>query len=867
MNSDRREDVKYAHLERDKDGKIVASQLLTDHLINTGEYAADIGSEIECYYLSYLLGVLHDCGKSKHSFQRRILGLSNKNVNHSSAGTVYLWFRIKELKNEISNKGLNASVQRRELLFYVITAHHGLYDTIGQGQNIPGNFVSRIDDRMNLEEDKIAFQTEIHPFMVYDLEPEIIKRLGITLDELILRALEELDILIEKIENIVSKEKGKNVEIRERKAYEGFLTRLFLSILKTADCFDSSQWFQDNKVSELTKKGLTDIFSDYYKLTEARAANFAEIADKSPLNNVRTQLSELAQHHALKQEHGISQFEMPTGAGKTEAGLRYCVSNIKNFNKGRMIYTAPFLSVVEQSAQTIKNAVGEEFVLEHHSNVMNDEDGDQFDETLSDQSLYLPKSYMTDYWDAAIIVTTMVQFYNTLFAGRAANICRFCKLIDSTIVIDEIQSLPVDHIYCFNLMLNFLSYIMNANILLCSATQPPFDHPVLDYPVKFSAEKQIIPSNEVLGEDAINYSVFERSKVFPAWIQKPDSEDMEMDDVLDLLYEQMEWADSALCILNTKAAVKALFDKVRESFPDAKVVYLTTNLCAAHRLDTIRDMRQELLSIRDGSSLNQSKLICVTTSLIEAGVDVDFDVVIRSVTGADSIEQARGRCNREGFLEEGGKVFIIRLKEDNTDVTGLKDVYRRGLITTVFTNKQVQEVDVPLNMRQLTEDFYQKYFLENADDMILRIPRLNTCALELLSTNDSKVKAVGSREEQKTFKGKHRLLQSFNTASKEMKLIDQETKSLIVPYKNETLLEELMDAIDIRDFTQVKKLLKKLQRYTVNVPKWKEPDEECSFIYKESNLFDYGIYILRTENYDEVSGVNFRDASNDALLY
>jgi len=128
MNDMSHEGNKYAHSERDKDGKIVDFQLLTDHLINTGEYAAEIGSEIGCYYLSYLLGVLHDCGKSKHSFQRRILGLSNKNVNHSSAGTVYLWFKINELQNEIRSKGLNTSVQRRELLFYAITAHHGLYD-------------------------------------------------------------------------------------------------------------------------------------------------------------------------------------------------------------------------------------------------------------------------------------------------------------------------------------------------------------------------------------------------------------------------------------------------------------------------------------------------------------------------------------------------------------------------------------------------------------------------------------------------------------------------------------------------------------------------------------------------------------------
>ena len=684
-----------------------------------------------------------------------------------------------------------------------------------------------------------------------------------------------------KIEGLISDDKGTYVKKRERKVYEGFLIRLLLSILKTADCFDSAQWSEQNKITPLTKNDLSDIFTAYHRVTENRAANFAEDAGSNLLNKVRTQLSDLAQKHALEQSFGISQFEMPTGAGKTEAGLRYGVNNINYFKKGRLIYTAPFLSVVEQSAQSIKDVVaseniksisGEEFVLEHHSNVINDEDEHYIeeteDETEIDQKLYLPQSYITDYWDAAIIATTMVQFYNTLFAGKAANICRFCKLIDSTIILDEIQSLPVKHIYCFNLMLNFLSYIMKANILLCSATQPPFDHPKLAYPVKYSKEKQVIPSNDKLGKNTIDYSVFERSQVFPAWTPEQNNEYMEFTDVLELLSEQMKWANSALCVLNTKTAVKALFEKTQDYFPNARVVYLTTNLCAAHRLDCIQEMRRELKAIRIESTTRQPrKLICITTSLIEAGVDTDFDIVLRSVTGADSIEQARGRCNREGLLKEGGKVLILPLKEDNTNVKGLKDIYDRGLITTAFVKEQVQEDNKPLDMKQLTNDFYQKYFLENAKNMIGKIPSLKSSALELLSTNDSKVKAAESYANQNKFQSKHRLFQSFRTASQEMKLIEQETKSLIVPYKNEKLIENLMDAIDQFDFAEVKRLLKKLQRYTVNIPKCQQPDAQCSFIYKKSNLFDLGIYILQEEYYDAICGVQIDETINEALFY
>ncbi|MGI6349684.1 MAG: CRISPR-associated helicase Cas3' [Eubacteriales bacterium] len=865
--------VKLAHIMRDESGKTIAEQSLAEHLINTAQCAAEIGQEINCRHLSFLLGVLHDLGKCKKNFQQRVLGFMNQNVNHSSGGASYLQSKLEELRGEIGRRKLDEACRYREILFYVITAHHGLYDAIGEGRNISGKgkYVSRIEDRMALEEDKDALKTEIYPFVENELGPAISKELDISFDELILCALEELKCIVSKIEPLISVHVDSSIKIRARRVYEGFLTRLFLSILKTADCFDSMQFSQKDKITPLTKEKLNEIFSGYHDATERRAKKFAENVDSSPLNKVRMELSELAQNHALRQEHGISQFEMPTGAGKTETGLRYGVNNIKKFSKGRLVYMAPFLSIVEQSAQSIKNVVGEEFCLEHHSNVVNDEYESKLDEiqdeTKLDDQLYLPLSYVTDYWDAAIIVTTMVQFYETLFGERSANICRFCKLIDSTIIIDEIQSLPVRHIYCFNLMLNFLSQIMKANILLCSATQPPFDDEMrLAYPIRYAGEKRVVPSNEELeelGKDLINYSVFERSKVFPAWIHKENAEDMELDDVLDLLCEQIKWANSALCILNTKGAVKTLFEKVEEKFPEARVFYLTTNLCAAHRFDLIKEMRAVLKSIREGSSTKQDKLICVTTSLIEAGVDVDFDVVLRSITGADSIEQARGRCNREGLLRKGGKVFILRLKEDNTNVKGLKDIYKRGEITTSFVKKQLEDGREALNMRQLTEDFYQKYFLENSDEMIFKMlmkekgkEEVRCSALELLSTSDAKVQAVGNSERQKEFQKKHRLWQSFRTASKWMKLIDQDAMSVIVPYKNEDLLKELIEAIDAYNFTKVKKLLKRLQRYTVNVYRYEELDSRCYFVHKE-----LGIYILHIQNYDMASGIKTDDTA------
>lgn len=859
-----------AHLEKDRSNKIVAEQTLLSHLLNTGRFALEIGRQINCPYLCFLLTVYHDVGKACTNYKQRLLGYSRVRVNHSSAGAIYLRNKLITMIPEIDKRQLGTAVKYRQIMFYPILAHHGLFDTIGKGHNMPGNFISRIDDRMvdvDTNNQQLLSQ-ETRSFIEYELNPAIVEELGFTIEKLILHALVELQNVIEKINKLLNlriKTEDNQIRTRERKVYEGFFVRTLLSILKTADCLDSSEWCSSQQVTSLSQTHLGEIFSNYYKLTEKRAKMFASQSGSSKLNQVRTQLSELAQEHARMQVSGISQLEMPTGAGKTEAGLRYAVTNIKTFGKSRLFYVAPFLSVVEQSAKTIKEVVGDAFVLEHHSNVVNEEVGQTHDETELDKGLYLPHSYVVDYWDAAVVVTTMVQFYNTLFGGKAANICRFTKLINSTIILDEVQSLPVEHVYCFNLMLNYLVHIFNTNILLCTATQPPFDHSAFEYPIYYSSKKHVIlqefSDNRVTPK--IDYSVFNRSVVWPAWLHEPD-QTMSADEMLELLSDQMKSARSALCIFNTKAAVKLMYEKVKTHLPDVKVVYLTTNLCAAHRLDRIDSMREILLSFRNSNfkkSSQSDKLICITTSLIEAGVNVDFDLVFRSITGADSIEQARGRCNREGLLKRGGKVFVFCMKEDNTDVKGLRDIYQRGMITATYINQQTARCEgyQGLDMNVLTEQFYKKYYLENTKKMALPIKHKNTNALQLLSTNDPLLNAVA---DPKSFCQKNQLLQSFDTASQCMQLIDQDTKSIIVPYVNEAILQELLKAIDQQAFDEVKLLLRRLQRYTVNVFSWKNIDQYCSFVSE-----DLSLYILQAEYYDEDYGLSIDDVQMEALLF
>ena len=852
----------FAHVIKDDNEGITKKQDLTDHLINAGLFAGEIGEELGCYHIGLLLGILHDVGKACKSFQGRLYGEHKRQVNHSSAGAVYLYSRIKHNYPELKKKEIGAYLRYSELLFYPLLAHHGLFDTIGKGQITYDMNVGRIQDRMKLSEDmREEYERVTLPYIKNTLEPKLKSRIGLSLDEIIIKALKELLIYVKKskiVKSVDISDREMAIKIKEKKLYEGYLTRLFLAILKTADCIDSSQWSVSRKITVLRQGELEKIFSDYYRKTEDRAKFFATLKNESPLNKTRVQLSQVSQEHAVLQKSGISQLDMPTGSGKTETALRYAIKNINTFKKSRLIYVAPFLSIVEQSAENIKKVLGGDLVLEHHSNVVNEEEP-ILDETVNDQALYLPKSYVKDYWDSPVIVTTMVQFYNTLFGAKAANICRYSKLINSTVIIDEIQSLPVEHIYCFNSMLNFLSKFLKVNVILCTATQPPLDLNTIDYPIYLSNRSQVIPKNRTGDQGDIDLSVFNRSQVYPMW-SSPDDPAMGSEEFIDQAVRMLNEADSLLCILNTKAAVQLLFDKFSESFPEFKVIYLTTNLCAAHRLELIYIIKEHLLANR----LNEkkTKLICVTTSLIEAGVDVDFDLVCRSIAGSDSIEQAQGRCNREGLNIKGGKVFVFRLKEDITDVKGLQDIYQRGEITKSFINKRLertQNSSGPLNIRKLTEDFYLKYYLENSDKMRLPLPKLGTNAIDLLSTNDRQLNAVHSPHE---FQRHHILCQSFDTASKNMHLIDQDTKTVIVPYKNAELISDLLESIDQYNYVEMKDILRKMQRYTVNVPKWKGIREYCSFFSEELD-----IYILQEERYDEVCGMNIENDEMEAFIF
>ena len=288
----------------------------------------------------------------------------------------------------------------------------------------------------------------------------------------------------------------------------------------------------------------------------------------------------------------------------------------------RIFYFAPYRSIIGQNTGHFRKALGNSaLVLEHHADAIQDE-------TLQESILA-----QTQNWQGVpLIATTMVQFLNTLFAAPRRNARRMPSLANSVLLFDEIQSLPLQHTYLFNIALNLLSQAMGCTIVLCTATQPPLEQ--LAYPLLFSTPKDIVP------DYAKRFEQFKRTEIVPIL----DHSGFSAESLADFALDKLQTNDSLLVILNTRRMVEAVFDHLKPLLgSDVQLFCLTTHLCPQHRMDVIDAIKAHL----DPPHPAQ-KLICVSTQLIEAGVDLSFDCVIRGMAGLPSVARSgRDACFNE----------------------------------------------------------------------------------------------------------------------------------------------------------------------------------------------------------------------------
>lgn len=805
-----------------KDQYTGEEQFLIDHLINTAENCRNYGEKIGLGNLMYIIGLLHDIGKADPKWQEMItMNQKNKKIPHSTAGSVMIAKLISNnpfvneiKKNKDKQKDLETLFRLAGILAYVISAHHGLYDIIEEnGKNV---FLNRVKD----------FSADL------SLEKNIEDFQKVLFDKVFIK--EEIDV-----ENIVIKsikeflEINKKIEMEDNTAssfYNYLYVRLFLSILKNADIYDTINAYNDvvevrseNKIKRLKQK--------YYVEIEKKYKSFSK--PDSDIDIVRTQIAEVAYNRGKIDKEGIYRLDIPTGAGKTLVSLRYGINQLVFKEKERFIYITPFLSVLEQNALEIKKTLNDfdlENILEHHSNIVMDEV--EQSENNSKEMTQINREYLVETWSTPIIISTMVQFFNSILKEKSSNIRRFSSLINSVIILDEVQYLPKEITYIFNLAMNFIAYIMKTNVILCTATQPPYEMEKIRFPMIKNDCFDIV---EITDEQRKN---FERTEVFLF-------NNGETSTIEEIGKEVIENNSSYLVVLNTKAAVLKLYNYLNDYMNEGrKVYYLSSNLCPKHRQDKINEIKNKLIESEKGK---KEAIVCVSTPIIEAGVDLDFERLIRSYSGVDSLIQAIGRCNRHGKNKKKGIVKLVKLPNEIENISKIKSVSEKKKITDIILDGKENKI----NIEELKKEFYFKYFNDNYDDKM---------GFSLGKDRGSLISRLGANEEKFFYEKKPIFLkQDFKSAGKEFNLINDETETAIVFYKeSENLIEKLILLVDgfnvnkdMNILWNVRKLLRQLQPYTVNYYKGSAMEQ---YVMNKS-IGNIVIKILPKEIYDEKKGV------------
>lgn len=794
-----------AHI-RKVDGKKYI-QTVEEHCHGVAEIAAELLSDIGLEKTAYLAGMVHDLGKFSENFKNYIEKAADGekvqrgSVNHTFAGVRFLL----EKHSDEQLSGFSDIVL--EILAYAVGAHHGLFDCVDDNNN--NGFTKRI------QKEGIDYLNAAQEFLKICCSKQDIEDLLKQSEKEFLPVFNEIEKLADNADA-----KTQNTQIT---FYIGFLARLILSAIIEADRSDTSQFM--NGYSEKTVKNISEIWINCIKNVEQKLSTMP--LDK-PINKTRAQISALCAE-AGNLESGIYRLNLPTGAGKTLTSLRYALHHALAHNKKRIIFTMPLLSIIEQNAGIIHDYIGnEELILEHHSNIVETDENDELDK----------RELLVESWDVPIIITTMVQLLNTLFAGKTANIRRMQALCNSIIVIDEVQTVPDKMLSLFNLALNFLAKICNVTIILCSATQPCFEKTM--YPLDKSVKDLITLTKE-------QETVFKR-------VRLEYKGEMDCEELADFAGGILEENNSLLLVCNTKNEAAVMFNLLCSKLKDVKAFHISAGMCTAHRKETIKEMQEALEN-------KQQKVLCVSTQVIEAGVDVSFARVIRLLAGMDNIVQAMGRENRNREFDGLAPGYIVRLKgEFLKGLSEIEDAKNAAadLLVKYKNNPQIYDDDL-MSAKAVNE--YYKSLYENVKSGYhdFYIESVRDSILNLMSCNGN-VDSEKIPEYNKYF-----MHQALKTAGGLFTVFDESSIDIIVPYDRGKEIIQKIFAVGDKDYEKLKAILKEAKLYTVSLFKYQKIklEEQGALIFVPSA----GVYILQDGYYDELTGLNLNQSELPLQMY
>ena len=820
-----------AHL-RKSDGQIQSVQA---HLKETAVLAKAFAKKLNLELPGELLGLMHDFGKYSHKFQKYIhdeTGLFNPDlddeestpngskVDHSTAGAQWVY---RELRKFGAEQGIGELFG--QMLGLCIASHHGegLIDCLDD----EGNAVWK---KRFEKDDELTHLAECEQNADEAVQQKARELVGENLIRSLLKAVKP-----------ILSDPASNDKIKE--FYLGCLTRFLFSCLIDADRINSSDFEREaqKEVRRLTEK--PDWQSAIDKL-EAKLAGFENrpVEEIKPIDEIRRKISDDCLKRAADSQ-GIYTLTVPTGGGKTLASLRYALHHAQKHHLDRIIYIIPYTSIIDQNAQAVREILGEDWVLEHHSNLEPEKQSWQ-DKLLSEN------------WDKPIVFTTMVQFLDAWFGGGTRGARHIHPMTNAVLIFDEIQTLPVKCVHLFCNVLNWLTAFGKSTAVLCTATQPLLGESGLrNFPEgkreSIAARGFLrLPENvEIMGKHQDLDNLFaDLSRVEILFNEKAGGWNVE--EAGTFLLEQFQTTPSCLFIVNTKKWAQELYQySQKQNVPPEALFHLSTHQCAAHRKAIFDTIKARLK--------NKQPVICISTQLIEAGVDISMACVIRALGGLDSIAQAAGRCNRHGEKEGKGQVWVLNLQEQ--DFTQILPDIQAGKTHAerVFRDFAGQDILQPAAM----ERYFEYYFYQRSDEMVYSIQNSATGSLlDWLSDN-----ALNSYSEKTNKRSKQfpLLMQSFKSAGRAFQAIDAPTHAVIVPYdEGAELIAKLCGEWNPQEMYHT---LQKAQRYSVNVfPKvWDKLQKENAL---HETIEGSGIYYLKERHYNDEFGLSL-DETSDMTFY
>lgn len=797
------------------DSKVLArpGQELKHHLVGVGNKAEIFADKIDLAIVGKLLGLLHDLGKYALAFQiyiHTIAGIKNPDIDeiidvkaskgkidHSTAGAQWIWHTL-----EIYG---NAGRLCGQILAICIASHHsGLIDCLKVNtldENEVNGFLTRIK-----KEDADTHLQESLRIADQNILDNISQLATISL----------VETLIKKINQITHPHQhGQKIPPKIQAFYLGMLTRLLFSCLIDADRLDSA-------------KRNPDIASRDWQIPIDRLETYINnLPVQNPIDILRRKISDECLARAAAPQ-GIYTLTVPTGGGKTLASLRYALHHAQKYKLDRIIYIVPFTTIIEQNAEVIRSIIESPtdsnlWVLEHHSNLEPEQETEH-------------SKLAAENWESPIIITTMVQFLETLFAGGTKSVRRMHQLAKSVLIFDEIQKLPVNCTHLFCNAINFLSAHTGTTAILCTATQPLLNE--LRSPDK--GQLYLSKNHELISDVQQLFVELNRVDIIPI-LKSPG---WRADEITELALREFNEQGSCLVVVNTKSWAHELYQRCKHSIPHDAIFHLSTNQCPAHRKKILAEINRRLKE--------KLPVLCFSTNLIEAGVDVSFASVIRFLAGLDSILQAAGRCNRHGELKNKlgtpikGRFYVINPEVENiNNLTEIK-------IGREKARQVMNEFNGVMNIEAI-QRYFRYYFFERTKDMDYPLSinevGLNTSLLNLLANNSDNA-----------FYGHYEkipmLSQSFMTAGKAFKVIDAPTHSIIIQYgEGRELVSQICGIAKEYNAQEYYQLLRKAQHYSINVYSnvWQELIKKKAIIPIQEKE---GIYFLEEKFYCEAYGLS-----------